>query len=87
MKTKDAIRQEVWALLEASKAARFPGAKGRIPNFVGAEACAARLAETRLWKRAKFLKINPDSPQRAIRQKALEESESPQMFRIRCVVD
>ena len=40
MKTKDALREEIWQLLQKKKVARFPGATGRIPNFVGAEACA-----------------------------------------------
>jgi 5-formyltetrahydrofolate cyclo-ligase len=73
MKTKDKIRDEIWRLLQKRKVARFPGAEGRIPNFIGAEACAKQLAETPYWKAAKFLKINPDSPQRAIRQRALAE--------------
>lgn len=53
--------------------ARFPGAEGRIPNFIGAEACATLLAGAPYWRTAKILKINPDSPQRAIRQRALAE--------------
>ena len=73
MRTKDEIRESVWRTLQDKKASRFLGAKGRIPNFVGAEACAERLAETRYWKAARVLKINPDSPQRAIRQKGLAE--------------
>ncbi len=73
METKDAIRQEIWQLLVQKKVARFPGAEGRIPNFIGAEACAKVLAETPTWKSAKVLKANPDSPQRAIRQRALAE--------------
>jgi len=73
MRTKDEIRESVWQMLQEKKAARFPGAAGRIPNFVGAEACAKRLAETRYWKAARVLKINPDSPQRAIRQKGLAD--------------
>ena len=73
MRTKDEIRESVWQLLQEKKAARFPGAKGRIPNFPGAEACAKQLAETRYWKAARVLKINPDSPQRAIRQKGLAD--------------
>ena len=59
--------------MEEKKVARFPGAQGRIPNFIGAEACARLLAEKPYWKRARFLKVNPDSPQRAIRHKALAE--------------
>src|SRR6266545_5011045 len=73
MTTKEAIRKEIWALLQKQKVARFPGAEGRIPNFIGAEACAEQLAETTYWKAAKVLKINPDSPQRAIRHRALAE--------------
>jgi 5-formyltetrahydrofolate cyclo-ligase len=73
MRSKDEIRESVWTALQESKVARFPGAKGRIPNFNGAEACANKLAETRCWKAARVLKINPDSPQRAIRQKALTD--------------
>jgi 5-formyltetrahydrofolate cyclo-ligase len=73
MRTKDEIRENVWKLLQKQKVARFPGAEGRIPNFIGAEACAKQLAETSYWKAAKVLKVNPDSPQRAIRQRALAE--------------
>lgn len=76
MRTKDAIREEIWTLLERTKVARFPGAKGRIPNFVGAEACAQVLSETPWWKQAKVLKVNPDSPQRAIRRRALAEGKT-----------
>ena len=73
MSSKDEIREKVWLRLQEQKVARFPGAEGRIPNFVGAEACARVIAQIPLWKKAKVLKANPDSPQRAIRQKALEE--------------
>lgn len=73
MRTKAEIRKHVWKLLQENSAARFPGAVGRIPNFVGAEACAKQLAEMPYWKAAHVLKINPDSPQRAIRQRALAE--------------
>jgi len=73
MRSKDAIRASIWETLQNQKVARFPGATGRIPNFIGAEACAKRLAETRFWKNATVLKINPDSPQRAIRRLALSE--------------
>jgi len=73
MRSKDEIRASIWKALKDRKVARFPGAAGRIPNFTGAEACAKQLAETRYWKNARILKINPDSPQRAIRQRALAE--------------
>ncbi len=73
MRTKNEIREQIWKLLQKSKVARFPGAEGRIPNFIGAEACAKHVSETLHWKTARVLKANPDSPQRAIRHKALAE--------------
>lgn len=73
MSSKDEIREKVWLRLQEQKVARFPGAEGRIPNFIGAEACARLISQIQFWKKAKVLKANPDSPQRAIRQKALEE--------------
>ena len=71
--SKDEIREKVWLRLQEQKVARFPGAEGRIPNFIGAEACARAISQIQFWQKAKVLKVNPDSPQRAIRQKALEE--------------
>jgi len=73
VQAKEPIRQQMWRLLTEKNVARFPGAEGRIPNFIGAEACAKVLAESAVWKSAKILKVNPDSPQRAIRQRALAE--------------
>jgi 5-formyltetrahydrofolate cyclo-ligase len=73
VKTKIEIREEIWSLLQRKKVARFPGAAGRIPNFIGAEACARMLAGSDLWKNARVLKCNPDSPQRAIRRQALAD--------------
>jgi len=73
MKSKQQIRADIWQTLQRHKVARFPGAEGRIPNFIGAEACAKKLAETSWWKAAQYLKVNPDSPQRAIRHLALAE--------------
>jgi 5-formyltetrahydrofolate cyclo-ligase len=73
MRSKNEIREKIWSRLQEKKVARFPGAEGRIPNFIGAEACARLISETAYWKAAGVLKANPDSPQRAIRQRALEE--------------
>lgn len=69
---KQAVRERVWRALREHKAARFPGAEGRIPNFVGAEAAARRLAELEAWQRAGVLKSNPDLPQLPVRAAALE---------------
>jgi 5-formyltetrahydrofolate cyclo-ligase len=73
MRSKNEIRKKIWSRLQEEKVARFPGAEGRIPNFIGAEACARVLSQMKFWENAKVLKANPDSPQRAIRRKALEE--------------
>src|SRR5689334_8488666 len=79
MKTKDDIRRAVWETLKENRIARFPGVEGRIPNFIGAEACAARLAGAPYWRTAKAIKINPDSPQRAVRQRALTDGKTVYM--------
>lgn len=71
---KQAIRERVWKRLERRRAGRFPfPLAGRIPNFRGAEAAAARVATLPEWKAAKRLKCNPDAPQRALRLRALRE--------------
>ena len=57
---KAAVRERVWAALDVPGVARFPKPANRIPNFVGAEAAARRLAETAEWARAKTVKANPD---------------------------
>jgi 5-formyltetrahydrofolate cyclo-ligase len=73
---KAQLREEVWAALTAGKATRFPGADGRIPNFVGAEAAAERLREVPVWRRARTVKANPDAPQWPVRQRALEDGKT-----------
>ena len=63
MRTKDEVRNEVWKAMDREGVSRFPGAEGRIPNFAGAKLAAEKLAGHRLWKRARVIKANPDSPQ------------------------
>jgi 5-formyltetrahydrofolate cyclo-ligase len=70
--SKSALRQVLWQRLRDEGVARFPGARGRIPNFVGAEEAAERLMRTAEWRDAKVVKINPDSPQRPLRRAALD---------------
>jgi 5-formyltetrahydrofolate cyclo-ligase len=72
-RSKQDIREHVWSALEKAHVARFPGTRGRIPNFIGAERAADRLCALDIWKRAKVLKCNPDSPQRPVRLRALKE--------------
>jgi 5-formyltetrahydrofolate cyclo-ligase len=70
---KAALRDEVWTRLEDAGVTRFPGARHRISNFVGAEGAAERLRATAAWARARTVKANPDSPQWPVRQRALED--------------
>jgi 5-formyltetrahydrofolate cyclo-ligase len=70
---KQRVREAAWARLQAAKAAAFPGARGRIPNFKGAGEAARRLAATEEWKHARTLKCNPDAPQRPVRLQALRD--------------
>jgi 5-formyltetrahydrofolate cyclo-ligase len=68
---KQAVRERVWRAMTEGGAARFPGAAGRIPNFVGAEAAARELAEQPEWRDARVVKANPDAPQLPVRAAAL----------------
>jgi 5-formyltetrahydrofolate cyclo-ligase len=76
---KAELRQEVWSTLRAARVARFPGAEGRIPNFVGAEAAARSLRDLPAWGVARTLKANPDSAQLPVRQRALEDGKTVYM--------
>ncbi len=68
---KIALRNRCWDAIREAGAARFPGVRGRIPNFVGAEAAAERFTRSRTFADAGTLKCNPDSPQRPARVAAL----------------
>jgi 5-formyltetrahydrofolate cyclo-ligase len=76
MRTKDQVRRAVWKAMDREGVSRFPGAEGRIPNYAGAKLAAEKLAGNRLWKRAKVIKANPDSPQTHARRLALEEGKT-----------
>lgn len=76
MDSKQEVRERIWELLERERAARFPGARGRIPNFRGAEAAAARLAELPEWQAARVVKANPDSPQLPVRRRARKDGKT-----------
>ena len=73
MRPKDEVRAAVWKAMDREGVSRFPGAEGRIPNFAGAKLAAEKLAGHRVWKRARAIKANPDSPQTHARRTALEE--------------
>ena len=76
---KAELREQVWTALTEAKAARFPGARNRISNFVGAEAAGRRLRETEAWRAARTVKSNPDSAQLPVRRYALEDGKTVYM--------
>jgi 5-formyltetrahydrofolate cyclo-ligase len=78
-RAKEGVRERVWSTLEREGAARFPGARGRIPNFRGAEVAAGQLAELPQWRAARVVKANPDSPQLPVRRRALAEGKTVYM--------
>jgi 5-formyltetrahydrofolate cyclo-ligase len=86
---KQAVRDRIWTLMEERGAAAFPGARGRIPNFVGASEAADRVAALDEWSRAHVIKCNPDAPQRYVRLRALREGKIvymavPRLRQARC---
>jgi 5-formyltetrahydrofolate cyclo-ligase len=70
---KVAVRELVWRVMEVRGIGRFPGTKGRIPNFVGAERAALHLQTLPAWRAARVIKVNPDAPQLPVRRMALRE--------------
>ena len=90
--TKQEIRERVWDALVKGRVHRFPGTRGRIPNFVGAERAADRLCKLDMWKRAQVLKCNPDAPQRPVRLRALKEGKIvymavPRLRELKCFIE
>jgi len=71
---KRLLRQEIWSEMERLGIAVFPlPCRGRIPNFIGAEVAAEKLRSLEEWKKAKVVFVNPDSPQRKVRENALKD--------------
>ncbi|MBS7626511.1 5-formyltetrahydrofolate cyclo-ligase [Candidatus Bathyarchaeota archaeon] len=63
----------VWRLMEENNVARPPRpVYGRIPNFEGAERAAERVLELDEFAKADTVKVNPDSPQRPLRELVLK---------------
>jgi 5-formyltetrahydrofolate cyclo-ligase len=66
------LRKRIWDLMEEKDIARQPRpVHHRIPNFEGAEAAARRLAELPEFRAARCVKVNPDTPQRPVRELVL----------------
>ena len=67
------IRKRIWDLLEGKDIARPPRpVHHRIPNFDGAEQAATRLASLDCFQNANMVKVNPDTPQKPVRQLVLQ---------------
>ena len=74
MSIKDEIRNRIWRILEEKNIADFPRpVYGRIPNFKGSDLTCERIRELEEYKRARVVKVNPDSPQRRIRELCLRD--------------
>ncbi|MGH3626806.1 MAG: 5-formyltetrahydrofolate cyclo-ligase [Sciscionella sp.] len=70
---KRAVRERVWDSLDRTGAVAPPTAHGRIPNFIGAERAANRLAELPAWQQADVIKAVPDKAQLPVRALALSD--------------
>ncbi len=74
MKKKSDVRKDIWNKMEEEGVARFPTpVEGRIPNFVGAEKAAEKLNEIPAFRNAERIKVNPDSPQNAVRAEVVKK--------------
>lgn len=88
---KDRLRNQVWAVLKAQGAVRRDPV-GHIPNFIGADLAAERLAAMAIWQQAQVVKCNPDSPQKPVRLRALQDGKTlymavPRLTRKKCFVE
>jgi 5-formyltetrahydrofolate cyclo-ligase len=72
-RAKEDARNRMWALLEEARVSPAPGPRGGIPDFIGAEQAARRLTGLPEWKRARVIKVNPDTAQLPVRIRALAE--------------
>jgi len=65
---KWAIRKRIWDHMEAENIAANPRpVHHRIPNFVNAELTALQVEQLPEFQAARWVKINPDSPQKPVR--------------------
>lgn len=69
---KDILRSDIWGQL-VQQGAAVSEPYGHIPNFVGADKAAERLAALPVWQAAKILKCNPDTVQAPVRLRALQD--------------
>lgn len=71
------IRKRMWDYMEDNDIAQFPRpVHHRIPNFIGADQAASRLAQLDEFRNATIIKVNPDTPQRPVRHAVLAEGKT-----------
>ncbi|CAB9530500.1 methenyltetrahydrofolate synthetase domain containing [Seminavis robusta] len=71
------IRKRIWDLMEAKDIARPPRpVHHRIPNFDGAARAANRLQQLPCFQNASIIKVNPDTPQKPVRQWVLQSGKT-----------
>jgi 5-formyltetrahydrofolate cyclo-ligase len=71
------IRKRIWDMMEEKDIAQYPRpVHHRIPNFKGADLAAARLADLPEFVEAKYIKVNPDTPQRSVRHAVLAQGKT-----------
>ena len=88
---KDELREEIWSLL-TQHAASPSDPVGHIPDFIGSEQAAARLADLPIWWQAHVVKANPDTAQAPVRLRALCDGKIlymavPRLTDARCFVE
>jgi 5-formyltetrahydrofolate cyclo-ligase len=76
MSDKQSIRESIWNRMKQREVTLFPGAEGRIPNFKGREDARDRLVEQSAYQEASTIKINPDSPQSPVRERAFADGKT-----------
>lgn len=89
---KQELRKKIWQRMEEMKISRFPGAFGRIPNFVGSEKAAKKVLELKGFENIETVKANPDSPQRPLREICLKEGKIvymavPKLKKEKCFIE
>ena len=71
---KQRLREKIWNEMEAKGITLFPRpVHRRIPNFIGNEKAAENLRKLEIYKRARVIFVNPDAPQRKVRENALRD--------------
>jgi len=72
---KDLVRSRIWHKLVDEKVG-IGEVFDKIPQFIGAELAAERLAASDIWKNSRVIKCNPDTAHIAVRLRALQDGKT-----------